>query len=520
MLRNTTFAVLALATAAFAQSYCIPQISGYTCGSDEYISNVTVANVNNNSTCIPAPGYEDFTNTVAAAQLTPGQTYPISVAIGTSWSSDVVYVMLDVDGNGTIDTTPAGGELLATLGPLTFTGGTQTVTGQITIPAAVAPNTRLRVRLSYGVLAAGQEACVAGFFGNTEDYAVVTSTGPVVPEYQVNSPAASHDFNGIQGTAYGAANVSKCAGDTFTINLNSTNVGFPFDVLVSPLPLVPVSQGGLYTGTQAVNVNLFAFVWGFGGFTTPFFGNLALPFSFGAAADFYTQMAVIDPFNPDGVSISQPNALHILQGASLAGFTPPTGDDAYATLPSPACLQFYGQSRSNAWITTNGRMGFGAAPSTSFAASAATAMTGDPTVGYWGDLHTYTTGVISVTQPVPGLTRADWLGVAYYGATAVVNTFGVQLDALTNTVTIDGLNTIVPYTSNMWLGVSAGGTGSSDPGSIAFSAGGVGTTGVGTPAPNPGMIYNYGAAGSAAAGLNSIIFVWNSITGNYDWASF
>jgi hypothetical protein len=34
------------------------------------------------------------------------------------------------------------------------------------------------------------------------------------------------------------------------------------------------------------------------------------------------------------------------------------------------------------------------------------------------------------------------------------------------------------------------------------------------------MIYNYGAAGSAAAGLNSIIFVWNSITGNYDWASF
>jgi hypothetical protein len=269
MLRNTTFAVLALATAAFAQSYCIPQISGYTCGSDEYISNVTVANVNNNSTCIPAPGYEDFTNTVAAAQLTPGQTYPISVAIGTSWSSDVVYVMLDVDGNGTIDTTPAGGELLATLGPLTFTGGTQTVTGQIDDPgcgrskhATSCPPVLRRVgRRAVGLVSPDSSA-------TRKTTPVVTSTGPVVPEYQVNSPAASHDFNGIQGTAYGAANVSKCAGDTFTINLNSTNVGFPFDVLVSPLPLVPVSQGGLYTGTQAVNVNLFAFVWGFGGFTT------------------------------------------------------------------------------------------------------------------------------------------------------------------------------------------------------------------------------------------------------------
>jgi hypothetical protein len=101
-----------------------------------------------------------------------------------------------------------------------------------------------------------------------------------------------------------------------------------------------------------------------------------------------------------------------------------------------------------------------------------------------------------------------------------VNTFGVQLDALTNTVTIDGLNTIVANTSNMMLGLSAGNTGSSDPGSISFSNAGVGTTGVGTPGPNPGMIYNIGAAGSASAGLTSIIFVWNSITGNYDWASF
>jgi hypothetical protein len=131
-------------------------------------------------------------------------------------------------------------------------------------------------------------------------------------------------------------------------------------------------------------------------------------------------------------------------------------------LPSPACLQFYGQSRSNAWTHHERPYGLRCGTLDLVRCVRGHRDDGDPTVGYWGDLHTYTTGVISVTQPVPGLTRADWLGVAYYGATAVVNTFGVQLDALTNTVTIDGLNTIVPYTSNMWLGVSAGGTGSSD----------------------------------------------------------
>lgn len=520
MLRNTALAVVALATAAFAQNYCVPQSTIYACGSDEYISNVTVANLNNNSVCIPVPGYEDFTNTVGAVQLAGGQTYPISVTIGTSWASDVVYVMLDANGDGTFNTTPAGGELLATLGPLTMTGGTQIVTGQITIPPVVAGNTRLRVRLSYGTMASGTEACANNNFGNCEDYSVSTGGGPVTPEYQVNQPSASHDIDGVQGTAFSTANVNKCAGDGFVVNLNSSNVGFPFDVLVSPIPVVPVSQGGLWTGNQAVNVNLAAFVFGFGGFTTPFFGNLALPFSFGAAADFYTQMAVVDPSNPDGIAISQPNGLHILQGASLAGFTPPTGDDAYAVIPSPACLPFYGQSRSNGWITTNGRIGFGTMPSAAYFATSAAALTGDPFVGYWGDLHTYTTGTISVTQPVPGLTRADWLGVAYYGQAGLVNTFGVQLDALTNTVTIDGLNTIVANTSTMMLGLSAGNTGSSDPGSISFSNAGVGTTGVGTPGPNPGMIYNLGTAGAASAGLTSIIFVWNSITGNYDWASF
>lgn len=520
MKRSLLVSAALLSGIAAAQTYCIPQATGMSCAAaDEYIANVTVSNLNNNSLCPAIPAYEDFTGSVAGVVLTPGQTYPISVTIGNAWSTDRVYIMLDVNGDGLWQTVGAGSELLATFGPLVSGtgGGPQTLTGSITIPPSTLASSRLRLRLSYGALTAGNEGCVNATFGNCEDYTALLATGPVTPEYQVNQLNATHDFDGVAGGAFAPAQVTRCENTTFNVNLGSPLVGNPFDVLLSPIALLPVSGGALWTGNQSVNINLASFVWAFGGFVTPFFGSVSLPVSLPSATDIYTQMAIIDPSHLDGVSISQPNGLHIVAGAGLAGYVPPTGDDAANMLPSPACLSFYGQTRNSAWVSTNGRVGFGSTMNTGFTPSAATAMTGDASINYWTDLNVIAPASIVASNPAAGITRIQWNNVIYY-ATAITNNFGIQIDNTTNSVQIDSLaGGFAADVGQALLGISNGTSGSSDPGSINF--GGL-VLGSGTAAPNPGMIYNLGARGTALGGYTSVIFIWNPILGNYDWAAF
>ncbi len=527
-MRRSLFTAAAILSSIASAQYCIPQATGFNCASptnDEFIANVTVSNLNNSSACGPVPGYENFTASVPAVSLLPGQTYNISVTIGKAWSSDRVYVMLDTNANQVFDTTVAGGELLATYGPLASGNGatSQTVSGNITIPACIMPATRLRVRLNWGAaaMAAGTHACATSTFGNTEDYAVDSTSGPL-PDYQVNQGNAAHDFEGVIGSAFIPADVTRCANTNFAINVASPLVGNPYDVLVAPAPLLPRLGGAFFSGHQLVNVNLATFQFAFNNFASGFPGSFSIPGSLPVAFDVTTQFAILDPTNCDTVALSQPNTLHIVPNAGLAGYVAPQGDDSGNLLPQPSCIKFYGATRTQTWVTTNGHVGFGALPNNDFSPTVAEAAAGNPMVGYWTDLYVNYNGLgsnIAVTNPAPGLTRFQWNGVPYFGNYTALNTFGIEFDYNTNSVRIDNLAGIVAGTNpgGSFLGMSAGG-GASTPAAVSYSP--ALSFGSGTAAPNPGMIYRFGTQGGGLAGLSGILYTWNSSTGNYDWVSY
>lgn len=529
-MKRSLLTAAALLTSIASAQYCVPTISGFNCanaGGDEFIANVAVSNLNNPSACGVAPAYEDYTGSVAPVSLLPGQTYNIAVSIGRAWNQDHVYVMLDANANNGFETTLAGGELLAHFGPLTgvSSNGNTTVvmSGNITIPACAMPTARLRVRLSYNALAAGNEACVNATFGNTEDYAVDTTSGPL-PDYQVNQTNATHNFESVNGSAFIPADVTRCANTNFAVNVGSPLAGMPFDVLLSGSPLLPRLGGGYFSGHQVVNVNLGNFQFAFGGFLSPFPGSFSIPGNLPGAIDITTQFAIIDPSNCDSVALSQPNALHISPNAGLAGYVPPTGDDNGNLLPNPSCIQFYGVTRTQTWVSTNGRVGFGPAANTDFSPTVAEAAGGNPMVGYWTDFYVNYNNLgssITASNPAAGLTRLQWNAVPYYGNYSALNTFGIEFDYNNNAVRIDMLNTIVAGTNpnGAFLGVSSG-VGSSNPGAVAYSVGGLSSFGSGTAAPNPGMIYTFGNQGAGLTGLSGVVYIWNSTIGNYDWVSY
>ncbi len=150
-------------------TYCTSQANNIN---DEYIANVTVANINNTST---GSAYTNYTNNPALQiNVVRGTTYPISVTVGNP-DLDAVAAWIDFNRNGIFDDSekilnfPVG----AITGPVTgsFTVPQSTVTG---LPL------RMRIKLTYG----GQSnvggslinACGTVSYGEVEDYSVVAAS--------------------------------------------------------------------------------------------------------------------------------------------------------------------------------------------------------------------------------------------------------------------------------------------------------------------------------------------------------
>ena len=140
-----------------APTYCT---AGATSTSFEKISNVTFANINNNSTA--TAGYEDFTSVVG--EVTAGSTYTFTATFsGTSYASDQVLVWIDL--NNDKDFNDAGEQVLVT--PTKKSPWT----GSITIPAtATIGSTRMRVRLHDASLTPNLTPCGTSGYGQVEDY--------------------------------------------------------------------------------------------------------------------------------------------------------------------------------------------------------------------------------------------------------------------------------------------------------------------------------------------------------------
>lgn len=143
-----------------APTYCI---AGATSVSTifERISNVTFANINNNSTAV-AVGYEDFTSVVG--NVTAGSTYTFTASYtGTTYATDQVLVWIDL--NNDKDFNDTGEQVLVT--PLKKSPWT----GSITIPStATIGATRMRVRLHDSSLGANLTPCGTSTYGQVEDY--------------------------------------------------------------------------------------------------------------------------------------------------------------------------------------------------------------------------------------------------------------------------------------------------------------------------------------------------------------
>lgn len=123
---------------------------------DEYISNVTFGTINNSTGWT---SYSDFT--AQSTDVNAGESYPISIAIGTSYSAD--YGAVWVDWNQDEDFVDAGENM-----PLTVSSGDGPYTGNLLIPFdALAGSTRMRVRLNYSSI---PTPCGTTTYGETEDY--------------------------------------------------------------------------------------------------------------------------------------------------------------------------------------------------------------------------------------------------------------------------------------------------------------------------------------------------------------
>lgn len=212
--------------------YCT---STATSTADDDVGNVTFGTINNgvaspvtsNPTAVNM--YTNFYNSVTAANIEQGSTYPISVS--GIWQAGAytagVSVYIDFDKSGTFE----AGEGVY-LGQVN--GTTNTITGNITIPAGATPgNTRMRVILveSGSSLAS---ACGTYTWGETEDYRV-NITAPSSMSYvssavtqTVTTPVYNGTTNnqiiGIQVVTSGSASPLNVSQLNFDVTSGTTSV--------------------------------------------------------------------------------------------------------------------------------------------------------------------------------------------------------------------------------------------------------------------------------------------------------
>ena len=142
----------------------------------EKISNVKLSNINNSSTS--TAGYEDFTS--ITGDVFSGATMPITVTLSGGFSSDQVFVWIDLNRDYDFDD---AGELL-----YTSANGVGPHTGNISIPASTTPGlTRMRIRMHDASLGPNNTPCGASAYGQVEDYTV--NIQPCVPVTVTTQPA-------------------------------------------------------------------------------------------------------------------------------------------------------------------------------------------------------------------------------------------------------------------------------------------------------------------------------------------
>jgi hypothetical protein len=146
---------------------CQPQYcSAGTTYCDEYIARVQFDSIDNATGCTTG-GYANYT-ALGPALLYKNTPYPVTITVGTPYSSDYGAIWIDYDHSMSFEPS----ELIA----LSGSPGVGPYTGTITPPVtAVEGLTRMRVRVNY---AAAPPACGTTTYGEVEDYTVNIQPAP------------------------------------------------------------------------------------------------------------------------------------------------------------------------------------------------------------------------------------------------------------------------------------------------------------------------------------------------------
>jgi hypothetical protein len=236
--------------------YCA---SNATSTLDEEILNVTFGTLNNSSTCTTTGGagstqntYSNYTATVAAPNIIAGNTYPLSVQIGTCGGnySNSVKVFIDLNRDG--DFLDAGETIYASPGT---TVGPHTETASIVIPTAgvVAGVTRMRV-ISVETSPAFINSCGTYTWGETEDYIVNLQTGPsAVYSYAWNTtPAINAASGSLTLSNTGVTPTTASYNVTLTdVATGCTTTSTTNTITINPLPVVNAGVDQLICSNNA-----------------------------------------------------------------------------------------------------------------------------------------------------------------------------------------------------------------------------------------------------------------------------
>ncbi|MAG54759.1 MAG: hypothetical protein CMJ83_00555 [Planctomycetes bacterium] len=257
--------------------------------------------------------------------------------------------------------------------------------------------------------------------------------GPILAEWQPNSPESTLDIDGGQYAA-------NCAGVPFTLNSSTSNGVVAYDIGLNMSPIVPLSSGGTATGaSQTVNLDLA------GGLTLLFTdttgsfglhpGAFAAPFSLGGPAAILSgQQAVANPGGPDGLALSQ--AVQAETGPNPLALS--LGDDnninvslAAAPLCFPGSVSFYGAAWTDLFVNSNGDVSFGGGHNDFSATVGEWETSAFGRIGAQCDLSPNASGSVTVTEAA-GVVTVSYVAVGQYpGVGTPTQTCSIAFD--TNT---------------------------------------------------------------------------------------
>ncbi len=157
---------------AFAQP-CEPVITFPTAG-NEFISGVSYQAFTNTSV---QDEYTNYSSLGTIGNISAGIPASIDVTVGSPFSSDNIYVFLDLNGDGDFTTNELIGSAVGVI-----SGSVSTATVDLDVPFTAEPGDQLlRVKLIFAGGATATDPCADYGFGENEDYLVTVTEADCTP---------------------------------------------------------------------------------------------------------------------------------------------------------------------------------------------------------------------------------------------------------------------------------------------------------------------------------------------------